>query len=291
MTSLEAALLGVVQGLFMFVPVSSTSHLALTQHWLLAGGSSIPAPDSPEMLLFDIVVHVGTLVSIVVVMWSGLSALVAGIGRDVRTAVRRRRVAHLPYLRLAGLGVITVGVTGVLGLGVRAVGTSAFATPWIIAVALLVTGAILWWTDLAGPQWRTAGQLTVSVAVLIGMAQAFALLPGLSRSGLTIAMALALGMHRKIAAEYSFFVAIPTILAALVLQAWEVLGAGGLNALVVPLSSYVVAFVVSAVVGAVALWLVLRLLYAARFRVFAVYVILLGLTILIVQPAALYSAS
>lgn len=290
MTSWEATLLGVVQGLFMFVPVSSTSHLALTQHWLLSGGSQIPPPDSAEMILFDIVVHVGTLISIVLVMWSGLSRLVLGIAGDVRTAVRRRRVAHLPYLRLAFLGMISVAVTGVLGLLIRAFGTPVFASPRVIALALLITGAILWWTDRAGPPWRTATRMTVWVAVAIGLAQAFALLPGLSRSGLTIAMALALGMPRKAAAEYSFFVAIPTILAAMAVQSLQVLGPAGAGALTIPLSAYAVAFVVSAAVGAVALWLVLKLLYAGRFRFFAGYVVVLALVILVVQPVGLYSA-
>jgi undecaprenyl-diphosphatase len=287
MTTWEAVLLGVVQGLFMFVPVSSTSHLALTQHWLLGSGSSIPPPDSAEMILFDIVVHVGTLVSIAVVMWPALSALVAGIVADVRTAIRRQRLSHLPHLRLAGLGTVTVAVTGVLGLLVRAFGTGAFATPWVIAVALLCTGAILWWTDTAGPQWRSAGQITVMVAVAIGVAQAAALLPGLSRSGLTIAMALAVGMHRKVAAEYSFFVAIPTILAAMSVQTFDVIGSVAVSDLAIPLTAYVVAFVVAAAVGAAALLAVLKLLYAARFRYFAAYVVVLALAILVVQPAGL----
>lgn len=286
MTLVEAALLGVVQGLFMFVPVSSTSHLALTQQWLLSRGSVIPAPDSAEMILFDIVVHVGTLVSIVVVMWSGLRSLAVGIVSDARTALRRRRLAHLLHLRLALLGLVTVAVTGVLGLLVRAFGTAAYATPWVIAGALLVTGAVLWWTDTAGPQWRTAGQITVGVAVAIGVVQAFALLPGLSRSGLTIAVALAMGMHRKIAAEYSFFVAIPTILAAMLLQGVQVLGPAGQGQLAIPLGAYALAFTVSAVVGAVALWLVLKLLYAARFRFFAGYVVVLAVVVLVAQPAA-----
>lgn len=121
------------------------------------------------------------------------------------------------------------------------------------------------------------------MAVAIGLAQAVALLPGFSRSGLTIAMALALGMRRPIAAQFSFFVAIPTILAAMSLQAWEVLTGPGPGP-VVPLSAYLVAFVVAAIVGAGALWLVLRLLYRARFRVFAVYVVVLAIVVLAVQP-------
>lgn len=325
MTLLEALVLGVVQGVFMFVPVSSTSHLALVQHWMASLGSSIPEPDSAEMILFDIVVHVGTLVSIVVVMRAGLARLLTGIVADVRQLLARRggqRSASRPptaggdlaaaggasdaagsarvddpvatgvaaeppvaylYLKLAALGVVTTGVTGVLGLAVREFGTAVFATPVLIAVALVLTGAILWWTDTAGPQWRGARQLTVWVAVGIGVAQAAALLPGLSRSGLTIAMALLVGLHRPIAAQYSFFVAIPTILSAMVLQTVDVLGDGAAQ-LQIGFGAYTVAFVAAAIVGAVALALVLRLLYQAKFRYFALYVWLLAIVILVVQP-------
>jgi undecaprenyl-diphosphatase len=300
MTLWEAALLGVVQGLFMFVPVSSTSHLALTQHWLLDRGSAMPDPDSPEMLLFDILVHVGTLVSIVLVMRVSLMRVTGGIISDLRYAIAgpprrgnhrpggleqgpKRKISELHYLRLAWLGVITVGVTGVLGLVVRAFGTDAFANPAAIAVALIITGAILWWTDTAGPLWRDARHLTVWVAAGIGVAQAAALLPGLSRSGLTIAMALLLGMHRKLAAEYSFFIAIPTILSAMAVQSLDVLRDDNLT-LTIDAGAYAVAFVLSALVGAVALWAVLKLLYQARFRYFSFYVVALAVVILVVQP-------
>ncbi|AYY11914.1 undecaprenyl-diphosphate phosphatase [Actinobacteria bacterium YIM 96077] len=303
MTLLEAGLLGIVQGLFMFIPVSSTSHLALTQHWLLDRGSGMPEPDSPEMILFDIVVHVGTLVSIILVMRGSLGRLIAGILGDVRYALarpprgahrrgvqhddgRRRKLGELHYLRMAWLGVVTVAVTGVLGLIVRAVGTEQFANPAAIAGALFITGAILWWTDTTGPQWRDARHLTVWVAVGIGVAQAAALLPGLSRSGLTIAMALLLGLHRKLAAEYSFFIAIPTILSAVAVQALDVLGEPDVT-LAIGFSAYAVGFVVAAIVGAGALLAVLKLLYQARFRFFSVYVVALAIAILVVQPVHL----
>ncbi len=167
----------------------------------------------------------------------------------------------------------------------RAVGTEAFARPGLIAAALIVTGAILWWTDSAGPLWRDAQQVTVTVAVVIGLAQAAALLPGLSRSGLTIAMALAVGLHRNLAAEYSFFVAIPTILAAMAVQTLSIV-ADPAGTFTLGLSSYVIGFVVAAIIGTFALAMVLRLLYRARFRYFAIYVWLLAGTILLV-PAAL----
>ncbi|GGC75363.1 undecaprenyl-diphosphate phosphatase [Hoyosella rhizosphaerae] len=286
MTIFEALILGIVQGVFMFVPVSSTSHLALVQHVMIGGGSSMPAPDSPEMILFDIIVHVGTLVSIVIVMWTPLSALVRGFARDLgryaRGGSERPTVRELTFVRLFALGAITVGVTGVLGLLIRAYGTDVFATPALIAIALIITGGILWWTDSVGPRWRGVGQLTVWVAIMIGIAQAAALVPGFSRSGLTIAMALLLGLHRPLAAQFSFFVAIPTILSAAVVQGWSVVGASDLQ---IDIAAYVVAFIAAAAVGAVALGLVLKLLYAAKFRYFAVYVWILAAVVLLVQPA------
>jgi undecaprenyl-diphosphatase len=282
MTLFEAVLLGAVQGLFMFIPVSSTSHLALTQQWLLSRGSSLPPPDSPEMIFFDIVVHVGTLISIAVVMRVSLGELLGGIAADLRR-LREGDRADLVNLRLALLGLVTVAITGVIGLGIRAVGTEAFARPEPIALALVVTGGILWWTDRAGPAWRGARQLTVWAAVAIGLAQAAALLPGLSRSGLTIAMALLLGLRRPLAAQYSFFVAIPTILAAAAVQAASI-AQDPTGAFTLGVPSYLVGLGVAAVVGAGALVLVLRLLYQARFRVFAVYVWLLAGAVLILRP-------
>lgn len=282
MTLWESVLLGVIQGLFMFIPVSSSSHLVLTQHWMAATGSPLPSPETPEMLLFNLVVHLGTMVSVVVVMHRPLGRLLSGTLRELRWWARRRTLRHMIHLKLMLFGVVTTGVTGVLGLLVREYGTGVFATPWAVSLMLLVTGAILWWTDSVRETWRGAAQMTIWVALLIGLAQAAALFPGLSRSGLTIAMALALGMHRKIAAQYSFFVAIPTIVAATGVQSLSLLDHRG--PLGVGVDAYVVAFVVSAVVGAGALWLVLRMLYRGHFRVFAVYVILLAIVTLILQP-------
>ena len=282
MTFAEAILLGIIQGLFMFIPVSSSAHLVLTQHWLAATGSDMPSPDAPEIILFNLVVHLGTMVSVVVVMYQPLARLISGTVRELSLLRRRRTFRHLIHLKLMLFGIITTGVTGVVGLGIRAFGTDVFATPWVVSVLLLVTGAILWWTDSVKTTWRGAGQMTVMVAVIIGLAQALALFPGLSRSGLTIAAALAVGMHRKIAAQYSFFVAIPTIVAATGVQSLSLLDFEG--DLTVSWQAYLVAFVVSAAVGAVALWLVLKLLYRGYFRIFAVYVVVLAAVTLWWQP-------
>ncbi len=300
MTLLIALVLGVVQGVFMFFPVSSTSHLVLTQTWLRDRGYEVPAPDSPELILFDLVVHVGTLVSVVLVMGDGLKELLAGVRED-RAAGRLTpgggAFAEATASRLILLMLLSVAVTGVLGLTFQDALTGVFGSPTLVAAALVVTGAMLWWTDAMTRErsgvrlrfgWRGPEDITVTVAVLVGAAQALALAPGISRSGTTIFAALLLGMQRTMAARYSFYVAIPTILAATGYQTLEVALGDGFGT--ISWGAMTVGFITAAVVGTAALWLVLRLLESARFRVFSLYVWALAAAVLVsgigVQHAA-----
>jgi undecaprenyl-diphosphatase len=279
MSLLVALLLGIVQGVFMFVPVSSTSHLVLTQTWLRDRGIDVPPPESAEMVLFDLVVHVGTLVSIVIVMHAGLRLLTSGVAEDLRTGrLRRDGLREAVSSRLIVLGLLTTAVTGVLGLTFRDVLTEVFGSPQMVAGALIFTGIMLWWTDRLGPGRIRAAQVGVGAAVAVGVAQFAALTPGLSRSGTTIFVALLIGMHRTLAARYSFYVAIPTILAATSVQALDVLRDGGLGE--ISWAAMGVGFATAAVVGTGALWIVLRLLEQARFRIFSVYVWGLALLVL-----------
>jgi undecaprenyl-diphosphatase len=278
MSLLVALLLGIVQGVFMFVPVSSTSHLVLTQTWLRERGVEVPPPDAAEMVLFDLVVHLGTLVSIVVVMHAGLRLLSSGVRDEVRSGrLRRGGLEEAAATRLVVLGLLTTAVTGLLGLLFRDLLVEVFGTPSMVAGALIITGVLLWWTDRLGPGHIGAAEVGIGAAVAVGVAQFAALTPGLSRSGTTIFVALLVGMHRTLAARYSFYVAIPTILAATAVQAVDVVGDGGLDQ--VGWAAMGVGFVTAAVVGTGALVLVLRLLEQARFRIFSIYV--WGLAVLV----------
>lgn len=144
-----AILLGVVQGLFMFIPVSSTAHLVITQHWLIGAGRELPPPESPEMILFDLVLHVGTLVSIVVVFRKSLTDFITGVLQDTWQLVSQRGQAsgEMLFLRLALLILFSVLVTGVIGLSFKFFFERFFANPLLVAGTLTVTGALLWWTD------------------------------------------------------------------------------------------------------------------------------------------------
>jgi undecaprenyl-diphosphatase len=274
MTIFEAVLLGIVQGIFMFFPVSSTSHLVVVQHLLIQRGSALPSPESPEMIFFDLVVHVGTLVSIAVVFRRSLTLLTGKIWGDLAGAVGGQEEGSPRdrglYLRLGMLGLLSVFVTGVMGLTLRGYFEQIFATPLAISGTLFLTGVLLWWTDILPRRPRGLRELTVWVALVIGFAQGLALMPGLSRSGTTIAFALFVGLKRKWAAEYSFFVAIPTILAATGVEFLSLARDGALPAL--EWGPLLVGFVVAALVGIFALKVVLRLLYRARFRYFSYYV-------------------
>lgn len=279
MTIWESILLGAVQGLFMFIPVSSTSHLALVQQALIERGSSLPPPDSPDLILFDLIVHVGTLISVAIVFRHSLRRLISGLAKELHAVIRRMPRPSKRYVELAALGVLAMAMTGVIGIVILQSGAEEiFNIPELIALNLVITGIILWWTDTAQGQWRDPDSISPWVVTGIGIAQGLALLPGLSRSGLTIAAALWLGLKRRWAAEFSFFIAIPTIIAGSVVQIWMVAGDG--DPLLVAPVSFAAGFVVAAVVGTGSLLMVLKLLYKARFRVFSVYVWLLAALVL-----------
>ena len=278
MTIIEAILLGIVQGIFMFFPVSSTSHLALLQHWLIEEGSRLPSPASSELILFDLVVHVGTLVSIGIVFRRDLKKALIGIYRELGRGLRQLTSRHNRYLRLVGYSLLSLTATSVIGFIILWTGTGVFDSPFAIAINLVITGLLLWWTDSANKEAHGPGEFTARMAIIIGIAQGFALLPGLSRSGLTIAIALYLGIKRRWAATYSFFLAIPTILAASAMQLIVVLTDG--EPILIEPMAFVVGFITAAIVGTGALAALLWLLYRARFRVFSIYVWLLAILVL-----------
>lgn len=282
MTIIEAIILGIIQGVFMFFPVSSTSHLTFVQQVMIDRGSNLPAPDSAEIILFDLIVHVGTLISIGFVFRHQLLRAWRGIWHELAT--HRQSLGQLTtirqttYARLTLLSLASLAVTGIIGLMITATNlTVVFDRPAIISLNLIITGILLWWTDSVGEGHVDAKAFTMRLAIIIGIAQGFALLPGLSRSGLTIAIALYLGLKRKWAATYSFFLAIPTILAASTAQFIYVLIDN--EPVMTSVGSFATGFVVAAVVGAGALSLVLHLLYRARFRIFSIYVWLFALLV------------
>ena len=210
MNAWEAVLLGIVQGLTEFLPISSSGHLVLFQNLL--------GFTEPE-LLFDICLHVGTLVAVCAVFVREIFAILSTL---VQLPIRLKTEGGLGNLyrsddqvRMAALIVVGSIPTAILGLAFKEIADHLFSAIWIVGVMLLITGSLLWFTGRLNPVGRPLNKVGAKDALLIGLTQGLAILPGISRSGSTISVALYLGIDRTIAGRYSFLLSIPAILGAL----------------------------------------------------------------------------
>jgi len=262
MTYLEAVVLGLIQGLTEFLPVSSSGHLALAE--ALFG---LPPGD----LLFEIVVHVATLLAVVAYYRGELRQILAGFVRPEGS-----EVAGMSSWRWLGLLVIGTLPAVVVGLTLEARIEAAFGDYSAIGFSLLATGTLLLSTRALSGVLRRLG---AGRALAIGCAQAVAILPGVSRSGATIATALWLGVEREQAARFSFFLALPAITGAFILQLAKALKSGSLPG-VNDWGPLVVAFVIAGVSGYVAVGLLLRALARRHFALFGIWCWLVGLAAL-----------
>jgi undecaprenyl-diphosphatase len=255
---LFAALLGLLQGLTEFLPVSSKGHLALAQAMLgiERGGLS-----------FIVLLHLGTLLAICLAYPARVRQLAVGSLR-LPIAIFRRAGRWSPEERLAGRVALSTLPAGLVGFVFHDRVATLFSRPDLVGVGLLGTAVVLWTTRGASHGSREVG---VREAVIVGLAQAFAILPGVSRSGTTIATALLIGVRRPEAAEFSFLSSIPLVLAAGLLELPH-LAADGIGWR--PLA---VGFVVSAVAGWLAIVWLVRLVRAGVFYRFAPYCAALGL--------------
>ena len=251
MTPYEAMLLGLLQGLTEFLPVSSSGHLALGQEaWGIQTGN----------ITFEVIVHFGTLLAIVTALRARISNLIIGC--------LRRDSASWHTIYLLVIGSIPAGVIGILFKDML---KEAFASPIAVCGFLIATGCILWSTRFAGGD-RT--KITFLDAILIGSAQALAVLPGISRSGSTIGMGLWRGIDGREAATFSFLLSIPIILGATALEVGDLLAhPPHIDALWPLLMGALVAYAS----GVFAIRWLLGLISGGHFAQFAYYCWLIGL--------------
>ena len=256
MSYLEAVVLGVVQGLTEFFPVSSSGHLVIAQSLM---GVELPG------VLFEVVVHVASLCAVCWVYRVRLSQLASGL-------VRRDR-AQFVYVGMLALATIPAAIVGIsMGDIVEAV----FESPSVAAGLLLVTGCLVRSIRTRGPL-AARNELKPRDALVVGVAQAVAILPGISRSGSTVAVGTALGIDAIRIAEFSFLLSIPAIGGAAVLQLRDI-GAVGVMIGAGPLA---VAFIVAALSGIFAIHIFLRMIERRTFHRFAYYCWSVGLTYLL----------
>lgn len=260
MTVLQALVLGVLQGLAEFLPISSSAHLTLAPwlfHWRDPG------------LAFDVALHFGTLLA---VLWYFRAQWAALIGAAVNI-VAHRRIETEEERRVVFLIVATIP-GAIAGLALEKYAESAFRDPRLVATVLIIMGVVLWWVDKRAAQDRPLQSMRWADAILIGLAQMFAIIPGVSRSGSTITAGRALRLTREGAAVFSFLMSMPIIAAASLLKLPHVLETEGLDA---PL---VVGVVASALSGWLAISVLLRFVVRRSYGVFAIYRVVVGLIVL-----------
>jgi len=260
MTVFEAFVLGTLQGLAEFLPISSSAHLALTP-WVFGWRSG--------GLAFDVALHIGTLVAVLWYFnqeWKNLVVAFFNLVKTRRAATEEeRRVIYLVIATIPG---------AIAGLLIEDAAESTFRNPLIIAPALMLMGVVLWLVDRVAARDRSLASMRWTDALLIGIGQMFALLPGVSRSGSTITAGRMLRFSRESAAVLSFLKIAPQTNAATLLKVPDAVRESGVSA---PL---VVGVVTSAVSGWLAITVLLKLVARRGYGIFAVYRVLLGAAIL-----------
>lgn len=270
MSVLEAIIQGIVQGLTEFLPVSSSGHLSVFQHFFGINGE--------EAVLSTIVMHMGTLVAVFIAFRKKILALI----KEFFSMIKDIFTGKFSYKEMNGnRRMIVMIIVSILPLFIFYIfkdffaGLSSDNDIMVEGFAFIYTSVLLYIADRHSDGTKTAGETTVKSALTIGAFQGIALVPGISRSGSTISGALLTGMKREDAVEYSFILGIPVILAGALVEFKDVGTAASES-----LGVLIIGFVVSAVVGYLAIGLLKWLIKYNKFRVFSIYTFILGVAVI-----------
>jgi len=265
MPLLHVVVLAVVQGLTEFLPISSTAHLYLTS-WLLGW--------PPEALDFDIALHIGTLLAILLYfLQDWLQILAQGLGARFG---RNEELKHNRML-LWLLAIATIPV-GAFGYVFNRQAETTWRNPFVIGVMLVVVGVVMWLAERAGRMRRDLSSLNLPDAVAIGVAQALSIVPGTSRSGITISAGLFRDFDRPSAARFSFLLSAPAIAAAAGKALYDMHQHGGLHAILN--APFFVGVAVSALTGCTVIGWFLHYLRRSSLRPFVYYRIIFGIIVI-----------
>jgi undecaprenyl-diphosphatase len=267
----QAIVLALVQAFTEFLPVSSTAHLTLFP-WLL--GWQDPG------LAFDVALHAGTLVAVLLYFFKDwLTLTLCGLGLKYPASATAEEVGQ--HRKLFWYMVIGTIPGGLLGALFEKTIEERFRTPYVIAISLILVALVMWWADSKSRLTRPIEQSNIGDAVAIGTAQALALCPGVSRSGITITTGLFRGFTREAATRFSFLLSTPLIAGAVVSHLPKLIKlhkAGGLD---LPLSTLLISILVSGVVGYFVIAFLLRYLQTHTLKVFVFYRLLFGIIVLV----------
>ncbi len=276
MTYWTAIILGLVQGVAEFLPISSSGHLAILQNFLHLGSAD-------EHLLFDVLLHLGTLAAVILAFWRDVSGLVRE-GLCMVHLKKLRRGQKPDRLKRRTIWFIILGTLPLFAvIFIKDAVESLYSNTFFIGFALLVTGGLLFAADRMGHGNKNEKNATLGDILLVGLAQALAVTPGLSRSGTTISVGMLRGFDRSFAVRFSFLLSIPAVLGANILTLVDAVQAG-INASLLPM--YLAGVAAAFVSGYMALYLLRMMVQRGRFGGFAYYCWGAGLVTLILSLVA-----
>ena len=263
MSLLQSVLLGLIQGLTEFLPVSSSGHLAIFKQFfqIETGG-----------MFFDILLHIGTLIAVFIVYYKDIFRIFKRV--ITKEDLPYRKIVHNSYRKFVMLVIVSTIPTGIIGIAAKDLVSAAEQILLVPGICLIITAVLLFIADRIPDGGKTPKQVTYTNAFLIGISQGIATMPGLSRSGTTITACLSTGMTRKFAVKYSFIMSIPAILGALVVEIKDVEFAALQSADVL---NYIVGTLVAAVVGYICIKTMLVVVRKKKFTIFSIYCLIMGL--------------
>lgn len=274
MSFIEAIIMGIIQGLAEFLPISSSGHLVITER-LFNWGENVAAD-----VFFDMVLHLGTLIAVFIVFRKTICELIVCFFKTVGQIFTGKFHFKDTTPMQKMIGFIIISLIPLLFIFPFKDEIEVFYNSLIpVGIALMINSVILFACDRFKEGKKTAGTMRKRDALVIGITQAIAVIPGISRSGSTITAGVGMGLKRSEAAQYSFILSIPTILAAVLLDTVDTLQEG-LNVSLLP--QYIVGFIVSAVVGFFAIKLLQYILKSKKFVIFSVYCLIIGIIVTII---------
>ncbi len=281
MSIFQAILLGILQGLTEFLPVSSSGHLAIIKNLLHINLDS--------GMLYDVLLHVATLIAICIVFFKDVVKLIVeffmiiidifkNIGIFFGNLFGRRDEAYIQltynsYRKFVVLIIVSTIPTGVIGYLMQDIAESVGAGMMVPGICLMISGGILLIADRTEKGRKKPKETTYLDAFTIGMCQGVATLPGITRSGTTVTACLLLGLERKFAVKYSFIMSIPAILGALILQIKDI---GNVSLEAGEIAGYIIGMIVAAAVGFVCIKIMMAIVQSRKFKPFAFYCLIVG---------------
>ncbi|MDO5539889.1 MAG: undecaprenyl-diphosphate phosphatase [Eubacteriales bacterium] len=282
MSIIQAIFLGFVQGITEFLPVSSSGHLSIIKNLLdinTDGG-----------LLFDVLLHFGTMVAVIVAFRKDIGRMIAETLRMIRDIIynigimkhnhkeqdakRYRKIVHNNYRKFVMLVIISTIPTAIIGYSARELVSIAEQTLIVPGVCLILTAGLLLVADVVESDKKIPKDITYTNSFMIGVAQGLSTLPGLSRSGTTIAACLISGFDRRFAVKYSFIMSVPAILGAVILECGDL---GKYTVTMPQIFIYLLGSVIAGVTGFICIKKMLVVVRKKKFKGFAVYCLIVGI--------------